>query len=118
MHDAQETAAVLAAQLFRYSDLGAMDRQALAEFSRLDARRIDLAGKFLRDDDGDAVYNFGKNKGQKVKDDMGLIFWMLNTDFSANTLFHARKIIDAIQNPPEPTMDDDPFVPQSNDIPF
>ena len=59
-------------------------------------QRIDLAGKFLRGEDGDAIYNFGKQKGQKVKDDPGLAYWMLTKDFSANTLIEAQKILDKL----------------------
>jgi len=101
--DAHATADVLHGQLARYPDLAAMNLDQLAEFSRLEEfPRIDLAGKFIRDAEGEPVYNFGKNKGTRVCDDPGLCRWMLNRDFSANTLMHARAILEAIYKSQSP----------------
>lgn len=90
--DAKATYEVLKAQCARYKDLPAAIDE-LAQFSRFE-ERIDLAGKFVRDKDGDAVYNFGKLKGIKCRhDDGSFIYWMLGKDFSQNTLMAARKIL-------------------------
>lgn len=82
--DVQATIDVLDAQLARYPDLGVMDVQALSEFSRFDDR-CDLAGKIVKDKEGFPCYSFGKSKGRRVKDDPSFAYWMLKTDFPAQT---------------------------------
>ncbi len=85
--DALATRDVLRGQLAAYPDLAAMDRNALAAFSRLgELDYADLAGKLVRDADGDLRYNFGKSKGMKVREDTGFGLWMLGKDFPGNTL--------------------------------
>lgn len=89
--DTQATAAVFQQQLQRYSDLGAMDRPALAAFCMGDKKNLDAAGTLLRDADGDAVYGIGKNAGMKLRDDPGFAQWMLGKDFSAQTKYVVRR---------------------------
>lgn len=94
--DATATVAVLDCQLQRYPDLMAMNRSELAAFSKMDDR-IDLAGKIVRDKDGDAAYSFGaKTKGVKVKNDPGFAYWMLGKDFPDQTKDILRKILSEI----------------------
>lgn len=82
--DAGATLEVLLAQVERYDELSFMDETELATFSKFDDR-VDLAGKLVRNKDGVVCYNFGKNKGVPVKDDVGYGRWMLSNDFSQNT---------------------------------
>lgn len=104
--DAQATLEVFTGQLKRYPDLAAMDVAGLAEASRLEAlSRIDLAGKLVRDADGDPVFNFAKVKGVKLRDDIGFARWMLDRDFSHNTKMHVRQELDKILG--SPLFDDD-----------
>ncbi len=90
--DVEATADVLFAQLERYNDLKAMNLPEIAAFSRMD-NRIDLAGKFIRNEQGDAIYNFGKQRGLRVKDDPSLAAWMMGKDFTSNTLMHAQRLL-------------------------
>lgn len=94
--DTSATVAVLEGQLKRYDDLAKMSIGELAEFSRFDDR-VDLAGKIVRDKDGDPSYAIGKSKGKKVKDDLGFGYWMLDKDFSAQTKLVLEKIIREIE---------------------
>lgn len=96
--DVHATIDVLEAQMNRYPDMKAMDVGAVAEFSKFD-NRVDLAGKIVRDANGDPVYNIGKSKGVKVKDDLGFAYWMLGRDFTANTKSTLQKIIDDSSTP-------------------
>jgi len=50
-----------------------------------DKGQIDLAGKIVRDADGDAVYTFGQHKGRKLREEPGFAKWMLQRDFPADT---------------------------------
>ena len=68
-----------------------MDVAALAKFSAFD-ERIDIAGKLVRDKDGDAAYNFGKEKGVKVRDNLNFASWILRSDFPVDTKNHLRRI--------------------------
>lgn len=90
--DVEATSEVLSAQLGRYADLGQMDIKALAEFSAFD-KRIDLAGKIVRNESGVPVYSFGKSKGTPVMDNQGFAHWMLGQDFSSQTKTVVRSIL-------------------------
>ena len=115
--DATATQLILAGQLNEYPDLAAMSLDDLATFSRGDSKRIDLAGKLVRDNDGDACYGFGASRGVKIKDNNGLAYWMLGKDFPGETLACLRRVLKEIDEerveqlvsdaPPEPS--DEPF---------
>lgn len=93
LSDAQATVSVLDAHVRRYPDLMAMSRDELAAFSKFDDR-IDLAGKLVKDKDGDPAYSFGQNtKGVKVRDNPGFGFWMLGKDFPEQTKEILRDIL-------------------------
>lgn len=111
-HDAMMDAAaswdVLKAQLTLYKDVGAMNGDQLHEFCKFD-NKIDLAGKLVRNAQGDAEYNFGKNKGKRIADDIGYAHWMLEKDFSTNTKIHLAEEMDKINPRREFSQDLQPF---------
>lgn len=85
--DAHASADVLLAQLDRYPDLGAMKPEELAAYiTEGEPRRVDLAGKLVRNGDGDVVFNFGKHKGVRVISCPDYAAWMQKQDFPKNTL--------------------------------
>ncbi len=51
---------------------------------------VDRDGKFVRNDEGRVVFNFGKHKGQWVGSQPGFLEWMLKKDFSSDAKSHAR----------------------------
>lgn len=76
--DADATVDVVLGQLDAYEDLAGLSIEELATFSRMSERPpVDLAGKLYRDEAGDIRFNFGKNEGQRVKDQLGYVRWML-----------------------------------------
>ncbi len=89
--DAAATLDVLDGQLAMYDDVAGLNLEELAKFSRReDVDYVDLAGKLYRDADGYVRYAFGKQKGQRLKDDPGFARWMLSKDFSGSTLDAVR----------------------------
>lgn len=85
--DASATADVFLGQMKKHPDLDAMSIDELGAFSRHgEYIYADLAGKLYLDADGDMVYNFGKSRGVKVRDDESFARWMLRKDFSGSTL--------------------------------
>lgn len=80
--DINATFEILEKQIELYPDLADIDK--VIEFCRVDSR-ADLAGKIVRDKDGDLCYNFGKHKGTKVAKEPSYALWMLTSDFSINT---------------------------------
>lgn len=84
--DVKATYEVFLAQLEKY-DLG-HDTETVARNSRL-GDNIDLSGRLSRDKDGDAVFNFGKYKGKKVKYvfriEPSYYSWMMDGDFAKDT---------------------------------
>jgi DNA polymerase-3 subunit epsilon len=90
--DVEATMKVLDGQLKKYSDI-APTADALQEFSVSKNLTLDYDGKFTRDNNGKIVFTFGKNKGLRVADNLGMVQWMLEKDFSEHTKFIARKIL-------------------------
>jgi DNA polymerase-3 subunit epsilon len=52
-------------------------------------KSVDLAGRFVYNEEGVEIVNFGKYKGQSVKDvlqkDPGYYGWIMQSDFTLNT---------------------------------
>ncbi len=86
--DTQATYEVLQAQLDRYPDDLQNDVDFLADFSRMN-RNIDFAGRFVYDENGKELINFGKYKGKAVSEilskDPGYYSWIMQGDFTLNT---------------------------------
>lgn len=85
--DTMATYEVLKSQLDRYDTLE-NDIDKLAEFSRA-GRGIDLASRFVLDDNDVPIMNFGKHKGKPVKEvfrrEPSFYAWMMQGDFARNT---------------------------------
>lgn len=93
--DTKATYEILKAQLDRYPDLK-NDVAFLAEFS-MQNKNVDFSGRFVYDEKGVEVFNFGKYKGKSVaevlKTDIGYYGWMMNGDFS----LHTKKVLTNIK---------------------
>jgi len=96
--DAYATLEVLKAQLDRYANdkeplLNDVDY--LAQYSQHN-HNVDLAGRLIKNDKGEVVFNFGKHKGVPVEEvfkrEPSYYSWMMNGDFAENT----KKVISNI----------------------
>lgn len=85
--DIEATYEVLLAQIEKYEELGD-DVESLSEFSKMN-NNVDFAGRIIYDENGVAVFNFGKHKGRTVEDvfknESSYYNWIMNGDFSQNT---------------------------------
>jgi DNA polymerase III subunit epsilon len=97
--DTQATLEVLMAQIARYdgqpvvdgmgNTIGEIknDMEALSQLTGADM--VDLAGRIVRNDKGEEVFNFGKHKGKRVVDvfktESSYYDWMMNGDFALDT---------------------------------
>lgn len=92
--DTRATYEVLLGQLDRYPELQ-NDVKALAEFSG-GGNNVDLAGRMIYNENHEPIFNFGKNKGKKVKDvvrhEPGFIQWILQGDFPKETKDQLRRL--------------------------
>ena len=92
--DTQATVDVLEAQLDFYPELQ-NDIQYLADFSTT-GNNVDFAGRIVKNERNQPIFNFGKYKGQLVKDvltkDPGYYSWMLQGDFPLQTKQVLKKI--------------------------
>ena len=92
--DTRATVDVLEAQLDVYPEL-VNDIQSLSEFS-FNSNQLDFAGKVIKNDKGQAIFNFGKYRGQVVKEvfdkDPGYYTWIMQGDFTLNTKQVIKKI--------------------------
>jgi len=91
--DINATVEIFLKQLEVYPELKDID--AVVDYCRVD-NRVDLAGKILRDTEGDYIYSFGKHRGVKVKKEPSYAQWMLGGDFSINTKTVLRGILTEI----------------------
>ncbi len=85
--DTKATFEVLEAQLQKYEDLN-KDVASLADFST-HTNNLDFAGRIVKNENNEIVFNFGKYKGQLVTDvlkkDPAYYGWMMNADFPLYT---------------------------------
>ena len=92
--DTQATVDVLEAQLDFYPELQ-NDIQYLSDFST-SGNNVDFAGRIVKNEKNQPVFNFGKYKGQPVKEvltkDPGYYTWMLQGDFPLQTKQVLKKI--------------------------
>ena len=89
-HDAlADTAAtidVFIGQAVKYGEeINSLTDEDVTQYCLGDAKPIDLAGKIVRNEKGEAVYSFGKCIGVPVLNDVGFASWMLKNDFSTDT---------------------------------
>ncbi len=95
LDDTIATYEVLLSQLDKYHDL----EPSVDFLSTLTQRNknIDFAGRIIEDNEGDAIFNFGKHKGKKVKEilkeEKGYYSWIMNSDFPEYT----KKIITQVK---------------------
>ena len=86
--DTMATYEVLKAQLDRYPEDLQNDVKFLADFSTR-SKFADYAGRIVYDDNGVAIFNFGKHKGLPVSEDLrkepSYYAWMMNGDFTLDT---------------------------------
>jgi DNA polymerase-3 subunit epsilon len=86
--DALATKEVLEAQLDMYPEQLQNSVDFLSDFSRLNDS-IDLAGRFVKDENGEERINFGKHKGKKLRDvlrmEPGFYNWIMQGDFAQDT---------------------------------
>lgn len=89
--DTLATVDILKAQIEKY-DLG-NNMDELQKISTQGKEIIDYAGKFTKNEHGDIVFNFGKNKNKRVIDDPEYVKWMLKTEFTYDTKQKAIQIL-------------------------
>lgn len=97
--DIEATQEVFMAQLERYENLE-KEVPFLSEFSRQGEHKLlDFAGRLAINEEGEAIYNFGKHKGRTIKEvqdeEPGYYGWMLNANFP---LYTKKMLREAMEN--------------------
>lgn len=90
--DVGATIDVFFAQLFHYEDLPS-NMNDLDLYCNYDKPLLDISGKFTYDNDGDVIFNFGSERGNKVKGNLSLVQWMTTKDFNPDTMDICYKIL-------------------------
>ncbi len=97
--DTQATMEVLFAQIERYENQEVTDglgnrigyiKNDMEELNKLTSTElVDLAGRMVKNDKGEPVFNFGKHKNKPVlaifKEEPSYYDWMMNSDFPLDT---------------------------------
>jgi DNA polymerase-3 subunit epsilon len=93
--DVDASIEILEGQMKMYN----MSIDEVADFCKTD-NRVDLAGRIILDKNGDYVYNFGRSKGKRVKDDITFAQWMLAQEFvTKNTKSVVSMILKKLNEP-------------------
>ena len=111
--DIEATLKVFAEQLRRYKDHTILDSKGetvgplpqnvpdIAEFGSR-GRNVDLAGRFVLDDEDKVIFNFGKYRGVRLMEvlerDPGYYGWMMNGDFPRYTKLVLKEAMDAMKS--------------------
>lgn len=88
--DVLATIDILKHQLLKYDDLEP-NTSFLHDYLS-SGNNVDLAGKFVRDEHGNIVFNFGEHKGMEACTEPGYLQWMLKKDFAIDTKMVAKRI--------------------------
>lgn len=98
--DTMATYEILLSQLDRYSDTLANDMEFLDNFSKFNKSR-DLSNRIQMDNQGNAVFNFGKYRGESVeavfRREPGYYAWMMQGDFAPDTKDVVQRIMNKIK---------------------
>ena len=62
---------------------------------------VDRGGRFRREDDDSIVFNFGRHRGKTVESERGVLEWMLDVDFPAETKAWCRIFLRRIREQEE-----------------
>lgn len=89
--DVRATLAVFTQQLEQYDDIG-NSVEELHAYSRSDTI-VDYGRKLGRNEKGEIVYAFGKNRGKPVLNDREYAEWMLKGDFPQSTKNILRRLL-------------------------
>lgn len=90
--DANDCIDILVGQALRY--VQSPEENILDTFNALSMDGlIDFSGKFIFDDRGNPVFNFGKHKNKSVYEEPGMLEWMINKDFSQDTKNWCKKFL-------------------------
>ncbi len=74
--------------------------ESIEMISAYDKPRVDICGKFSKDEKDNYVYNFGMHKGERISiNNVEYLGWMQKNDFHPDTKMWAKKIYNGIINP-------------------
>ena len=90
--DIKATKDILLAQIERYSDVGS-NVTDLADYSAPRFKSADLSRRLAYNDKDELIFNFGKYKGEPVKNHIDYAEWMLEKDFPEDTKNILNKFI-------------------------
>lgn len=82
--DTKATVDIFRRQMEVYPDLEQMSEEDLFKFCRGE-NTVDLAGCIALNDKGEAIYNFGKDKGKVIHTNPGYAKWMQSQSFTTET---------------------------------
>lgn len=92
--DTRATYEVLLGQLEKYEDLP-NSVEKLDEYTHY-GKNVDFAGRFVYDDKGNEVFNFGKHRGKSVEEVLTMepsyYDWMMRGDFAKDTIYSLMQI--------------------------
>jgi DNA polymerase-3 subunit epsilon len=92
MVDTTGTGEIMDAMFSNEEALKDLDAKQIHELCNRNGDMVDFAGKFTRNEAGIICFGFGKHIGQPVANELGFLGWMMDKDFTQDTLNWARKI--------------------------
>jgi DNA polymerase III subunit epsilon len=105
LDDANDCIDILCGQALRY--VQSPEENILDTFNAISMDGlIDFAGKFIYNDKGEPVFNFGKHRGKSVFEEPGMLDWMIGKDFAEDTKQWCKTFL-ALKSK---SQKDDPFI--------
>jgi len=89
--DVLATIDILKHQLLRYEDLEP-NTSFLHDYLH-SGNNVDFAGRFVRDEEGRIIFNFGKHQGKEACTQPDYLNWIIKGDFAADTKMVAQRIL-------------------------
>jgi DNA polymerase-3 subunit epsilon len=69
------------------------DMQAIHNFINENDNRVDLTGRFVRNENGLIIFNFGNQKGQPAHEHPNVLRWIIDKDFPLQVKAIAQAIL-------------------------
>lgn len=97
LNDTIATAEVFESMIEKYEEFNDKDVDFFDKYISSD-NKAELSGRILLDENGEYIWNFGRAKGTKVKDDLSFGEWVLKNDFPETFKHNLRIIMNKIKN--------------------
>jgi len=89
LSDSKDSQLVFSGQMTQYDEFGSLEDAAKFSMDGM----VDFAGKFKYSESGEIIFNFSKHIGKPAISEIGMLKWMIDSEFPSDTKKWCKKII-------------------------